>query len=253
MLSRYFAIILALVQQEAEQRYKKPLDSIITMLEPLALMALISVTFWFMGHAQQPPLGTSPVLFFATGIFPHYLFLYVSRQIKRPGTSIRGRFPIERRLDHVFTHIILRVFDYSILGIILFWVIWMFFTPAGNPAQLGRVIFSCTTIVMMSFAWGMSDLVIGQHFKMWPHISPMIARAMMVVSGEFFLPDFLPPTTRYVLSFNPLLHAVALFRQGFYPTYPALVLDMRYLISCAVFAILMGLVLERSLRRIAEQ
>jgi capsular polysaccharide transport system permease protein len=253
LLIRYFGIILTLLQQEAEQRYKKPLVSIISLLEPLALMVLISTAFWFLGRSQAPPLGTSPILFFATGIFPHYLFLYVSRQMRRPGTTTRGRFPIERRLDHVIAHMALRVFDYSILGVVLFGGIWMYSTPAGIPDKLGPVLFACATIVSISFAWGMSDLVIGQHFKMWPHISPAIGRSMMLVSGEFFLPDLLPPTTRYVLSFNPLLHAVSLFRTGFYPGYPAIVLDMPYLISCSVFAIILGLIAERALRRMAEQ
>ncbi len=189
------------------------------------------------------------MLFYGTGIFPHYLFLYVSRQIKRPGTSARGRFAIERRLDHVFAHILWRVFDYTILGVILFGGIWLFSTPAAIPERLPPVILACAIIVMISFAWGMMDMVVSQYIKVWHHISPAVGRAMMLVSGEFFLPDTLPPATRYFLSFNPLLHAVSLFRTGFYPTYPVLVLDMPYLIFCAVCAIIIGLVIERALRR----
>jgi capsular polysaccharide transport system permease protein len=68
---------------------------------------------------------------------------------------------------------------------------------------------------------------------------------MILFSGIFFLADFLPPGPRHVLSFNPMLHAVALFRSGFYPNYPQGLLDTTYLFYCALFAVVLGFVLER--------
>jgi capsular polysaccharide transport system permease protein len=72
---------------------------------------------------------------------------------------------------------------------------------------------------------------------------------LVIFSGVFFLPDFLYPETRYVLSFNPMMHAVQLLRLGFYPQYPAVALDTDYLALCAILFLLMGLVVERVSRR----
>jgi capsular polysaccharide transport system permease protein len=68
---------------------------------------------------------------------------------------------------------------------------------------------------------------------------------MIMFSGIFYLIEFLPPGARYVMSFNPMMHAIALFRTGFYPGYPTLLLDTTYLTYCAIGSVVLGLVLER--------
>jgi capsular polysaccharide transport system permease protein len=80
-------------------------------------------------------------------------------------------------------------------------------------------------------------------------ISPAVTRLLMFFSGVSFMPDYFPPHLRYILSFNPLLHVVHLFRLGFYPTYPTIMLDRGYLISCAIVLFVAGLVIERVSRR----
>jgi capsular polysaccharide transport system permease protein len=72
---------------------------------------------------------------------------------------------------------------------------------------------------------------------------------MIIFAGIIFVIDFLPPTARYVLSLNPLAHAIALFRMGFYPSYPRLIFDGQYLFYSALFAFVLGLVVERITRR----
>jgi capsular polysaccharide transport system permease protein len=54
---------------------------------------------------------------------------------------------------------------------------------------------------------------------------------------------------RYWLSFNPMLHAIILFRTGFYPRYPVYTLDVDYLMYCSIGAVVVGLVIERIFRR----
>jgi capsular polysaccharide transport system permease protein len=71
----------------------------------------------------------------------------------------------------------------------------------------------------------------------------------MLFSGVFFIVDFVKPDVRYVLSWNPMMHAIALFRMGFYPNYPRLVFDRQYMWVCALVAVVFGLVIERLTRR----
>jgi capsular polysaccharide transport system permease protein len=42
---------------------------------------------------------------------------------------------------------------------------------------------------------------------------------------------------------NPLVHVVGLFRQGFYPTYRASFIDLPYVVSLAIFSVVFGLFL----------
>jgi capsular polysaccharide transport system permease protein len=88
-----------------------------------------------------------------------------------------------------------------------------------------------------------------QLFWIWAYITPAFNRALIMFSGIFYIPDFMSEGTRYILSFNPILHAVALFRMGFYPSYPHLLLDKGYLAAWVAGSILFGLVFERITRR----
>jgi capsular polysaccharide transport system permease protein len=57
------------------------------------------------------------------------------------------------------------------------------------------------------------------------------------------------PGMREILAWNPLLHAINLFRQGFYYNYPSLLLDTHYLAVCTIVFVLFGLLFERVTRR----
>lgn len=251
-LRRYASVLLALLLREVEKRRQAPFTSTLSLLEPVTLIALLSFVNYFMGR-QKAPLGSSPVLFFATGFFAFYFFIYISQRMKSAITPSRGRFPIEQRLDHIFVHIVLKLFDYAILGILIFGTIYIIFSHDAIPASFGPIAFAGVAIVMLGFGWGILMLVLGTVFPPWAHIFPAVSRTLMIFSGVFFVADFLPPSTRYVLSFNPLLHAIMLFRKGFYPSYPAYALDERYLMYCAIGSVVFGLVLERASRRSAQR
>jgi capsular polysaccharide transport system permease protein len=84
----------------------------------------------------------------------------------------------------------------------------------------------------------------------WPYISIGANRALIILSGTLYVPDFLSPNIRYWLSFYPELHAIELFRTSFYPHYPAILLDTFYMTYTSILFVVFGLVLERVTRRI---
>jgi capsular polysaccharide transport system permease protein len=143
----------------------------------------------------------------------------------------------------------LRIIDYTILGIVLFGGIYLLFTEEAIPAHLPYALGACVAIVALGFGWGMLNLVLGKKSPVWRFFFPFISRILMLFSGVFYVPDFLAPDTRYILSFNPMLHAIQLFKIGFYPQYPAILLDVQYLAYCGIFFLLLGLVVERVSRR----
>ena len=246
---RYFQVLAALLRKEEDSRRAAPMDSIVNLLEPIIMIATISFIFYFLNRRQISPLGGSPVLFYATGFFPLYLFIYVSRRMQGAIDSPHRRLPIEQRLDHILVHIILRIVDYTILGLLLFGFLYLFLDHAANPSNLVPVVVACAAIVMLGFGWGVLFLLIpGRHWAV-RIVHPAINRSLIIFSGVIFIADFLPPDPRYWLSFNPLLHAIALFRTGFYPQYPAIIFDTSYLAASAAFFLLFGFVLERISRR----
>jgi capsular polysaccharide transport system permease protein len=248
-LRRHFQVLGALLRREEENRRQAPMESIMNLLEPIIMIATVGFLFYILGRRQVSPLGGSPILFYATGFFPLYFFIYVSRRMRGAIDTPARRFPIEQRLDHIIVHIVLRIIDYAILGLLVFGIVYIFFDHDAIPHDLVDVVLACVAIVMLGFGWGMLILVLSKKHWFWNFILPAISRALIIFSGIFFIPDFFPPDIRHVLSFNPMLHAVALFKTGFYPSYPAIILDMTYLGYCSIFAVVFGLVLERVTRR----
>ena len=246
---RYWGILGALFRQEEQSRRQAPMESFMNLMEPIILIATLSFLFYFLGRKQISPLGGSPVLFYATGFFPMYFFIYISKRMRGSIDGPGRRFPVEQRLDHIIVHIVLRIIDYSILGIILFGGIYFLFSPNARPNDVAPIFLSCVTLVGLGFGWGIFIMLVS---RISPILRPFlhgVSRTLMLFSGVFFVPDFLSPGVRYVLSFNPLLHAIALFRTGFYPQYPTLIMDVTYLVYISVFVLFMGLVVERVTRR----
>jgi capsular polysaccharide transport system permease protein len=206
-----------------------------------------------MNRRQVSPLGGATLLFFATGFFPYYFFIYISRRMRGSIDNPNLRFPIEQRLDHIIVHVILRIIDYTILGIVIFGGIYVLYSDDAIPDDLEKLLGAFFAIVALGFGWGTLNLVLNKISRMWGFLVPAIGRMLMIFSGVVFLPDFLAPDIRYVLSFNPLLHAVALFRLGFFPQYPTTILDVHYLAYCAIFFVFFGLIIERVSRRLVER
>jgi capsular polysaccharide transport system permease protein len=255
-LSRYMRILHALFRQEGESRRTSPMESVLELVEPLFLIVTLVCFRFLFERTSSPsamisPLGGSIFLFYASGLVPKYLFIYIS--FKRIGPAVgshRRRFPVERRLDSLIVHIVLRLIDFSILGVFAFGVIYYFDTREAMPHKYAPILLAVAAIVSLGFGWGMLNVLLRQFVWGWHFVSIALNRGLIVMSGCLFLPDFLSPSVRYWISFNPEMHAIALFRTAFYPHYPMTVLDTGYMVHCAIFAVLFGLVLERIMLRI---
>lgn len=250
-LRRHSQVILSLLAREEESRRKHPVDSILHMFEPIIIVGSMCLLWWLIGRTMRshPPVGDSIVLFYATGFYPMYLFISISRRMARYVERPRDRFPIEQRLDHILVHLILRVTDYSIFGLIVFSGIYLFITDAGIPHDWSRVLDAALAIVLMGFGWGVVVMIFSRIHWTIRLVLPRFSRMLILLSGVFHIPDFMPPDIRAVMSWNPMLHAVTLFRQGFYYSYPSMLLDTHYLALCTALFVLGGLALERVSRR----
>jgi capsular polysaccharide transport system permease protein len=250
---RYFGVILSLLRREEDARRHAPFETILAMLEPLTLIAIMTLAMYLLERHLLPPIGNSVLLFYASGFFAKYYFIYVSRRMTGPIRSAQRRFPVEQRLDHIIIHAFMRSVDYAILGVFMFGGIYIFVTADGFPFDFVPIAKACAALVLMGFGFGIINLIMGQIWPMWAYLMPGLNRALILFSGVFYIPDFLPESARYILSFNPLVHAITLFRMGFYPGYPSLILDMNYLMWWVAGTVVFGLMLERVTRRIESR
>ena len=68
-------------------------------------------------------------------------------------------------------------------------------------------------------------------------------------TSSFYVPGMMPDWARDALAWNPVMQAVDWFRAGFFASYQPHWLDRSYLLVIAILTLLLGLGLERGLRR----
>jgi len=244
-MRRYGQILFALLQREQERRRQSPLEALADVLEPLVFVVMLAVLYSFLNRRNSSPLGGSAILFIATGFYVKFYWISLARISKRNIGARSVRFPVERRLDYIFVHLLLTTIDYSFLAVLGFGFIYVVYEPEALPQNFFAIAGAMSAMLALGFGWGMVNLVLARYFWPWAYLSGLVNRATILFSGIFFLAEYLPAYPRYVLSFNPMLHAIALFRSGFYPNYPELLLDRTYLTYCSLIAVVIGLVLER--------
>jgi capsular polysaccharide transport system permease protein len=248
-LRRHTQVILALLAREEELRRKHPVDTILHLLEPVFLIATMTLFWWMLGRYRTAPFGDSIVLFYATGFVPMYYFIYLSRRMARNIDRPRDRYPVEQRLDHMLVHVILRAADYFVLSIVIFGGTYVFFSKSALPHDIAPILEAAIAITMLGFGWGIVVVLVSRIHWTVRVVVPRISRALIIFSGIFYIPDFLSPGVREFLSWNPMLHAINLFRHGFYYRFPSLLLDTNFLFWSAIVAVVVGLALERVTRR----
>lgn len=222
---------------------------LLSLMEPIFHIAV--VCSWHYLVRIIPVYGNSKVLFISTGLYPVFVFIHLSSQYE--GAIARGRFPVERTLDIFFAQTLLKLFGYLLVGVLLFSGISVFITPQGIPYDFEPVMLSILTLGTLGMGVGLCNVVISVHYPMWRHIYAPISRCLILFSGVLFVPDFMPLVLRKYLAWNPVMHGVDLFRQGFYPGYPRLIFDPQFLWFCALAALVLGLSLERISRSRIER
>jgi capsular polysaccharide transport system permease protein len=244
-LRRSGSVILTLLRREEVKRREAPFATIFGLLEPIFIISMIGMVYWFLDRGRAP-VGGSPALFFASGLYIKYYFIHVSRRLRRTRSR---RFPAELWLDQVIVFMLIKFIDYLLLGAFMIVVLALFIDVNAIPYDWRPIFESMGYMTMLGFGWGVIIVALRRAFKLRAFFFSIINRVLVLLSGAMFVVDFMHPVARYWLSFNPMLHAIILFRTGFYPRYPTYTLDMPYLISCSIGAVVLGLVVERAFRR----
>ncbi|HVX35830.1 MAG TPA: hypothetical protein VHC71_06400 [Hyphomicrobium sp.] len=254
-IRRWLRVIAALLRKEEEVRREAPVLSILELIEPLFLIASLMVFRFTFERSGSPmafvaPLGGSILLYYATGFIPKYFFISISfKRISQAVAPNRRRFPVENRLDDLIVHLIFRLIDYTILAFLVLGTMYLCGMKEAFPHDFKPIVPALAAIAALGFGWGLLNQVLRRAIWFWYFVSIALNRAMLLMSGCLFLPDLLSPEIRWWISWNPEMHAIALFRTAFYPQYPRLLLDTSYMAYCAIFALLFGLALERVTRR----
>ena len=186
-IRRYGQILFALLQREQENRRRAPLESIMDVMEPVVLVALLGIMWTFLNRRATTPLGDHALLFIGTGFYAKFFWITLSRMTSRTVGVPNRRFPVERRLDYILVHILLTTGNYLVLGFAGFAILYFGFTESAIPRNLVPIVQAMLAIMALGFGWGVITLVLTKYFWPWAYVAAAFNRAMILFSGIFFI------------------------------------------------------------------
>jgi capsular polysaccharide transport system permease protein len=233
-------IVAAMVVREMGSRFGRSSGGYLwAFAEPLGGIMLLSVVFAL--ATRTPPLGTSYMLFYATGIIPFSIFNTMSRGVAQSVRSNRGllNYPVVSLLDAVIAKVLLTLLTLLVVATVLFSAI-ILYDGLYVRLDLGAVALGVAMAASFGIGVGMVNCVLFGFFPTWKNVWAVLTRPLFIISGIFFIMETAPPGLRAVLMWNPLVHAIAETRRGFFATYHPDYVSLTYVFGISLSLILIG-------------
>jgi len=251
-VSRRFAAlrsIAALMLREMSTRYgRTPGGYIWAVLEPLGAILILGAGFSLI--IRTPPLGSSFLLFYATGFLPFNLYMQISNLVSKSINFSRPllAYPAVSWMDAVLARFLLNGLTNLLISYLLLSGLLMA-TDTRTVVDIVPIISSLALTMLLGLAVGTLNCVLIGLFPTWDMIWSIAMRPLFLASGVFFTFETLPTAAQPYLWWNPLVHTIGQMRQGFYPMYNAQYVTPSYVLLLSLVILLFGLMLMRKHHR----
>lgn len=235
--------VMALILREMSTSYgRSPGGYIWTIIEPIGGIVMLSIVFSFL--LRSPPLGSSFLLFYATGMVPFLAYGGVSGKIAGAIKFSKPllAYPSVTYVDALVARLILETMTQLIVGFILMTgiIIW-----TGSPISLDftAISLACAMALALAVGVGLTNSFLNSMFPVWTSLWSVLTRPLFLISGIFFLIDPLPEQYRTIVLYNPLVHIISMMRSGFYATYDATYASPTYVFAFSIIPAFFGMLM----------
>lgn len=246
---RMMRSVTALLLREMATTYgRSPGGYLWAILEPLGGILLLSIGFSLVIH--RPPLGSSFLLFYATGFMPFTLYQSVSTSVARSISFSRSllSYPAVSWFDAVVARLILN----SVTSLVVtFITITAILLISGEHVSINyaAIVEALFLAILLGAGVGMMNCFLIGMFPVWALIWSILTKPLFIASGVILLYENLSSTAQSILWYNPLIHIISLMRTAFYPTYQPQDLATTYVIGVSLALFAAGLFLMRHWNR----
>lgn len=237
--------IAALMLREMTTTYgRSPGGYVWAILEPLAMILLLSVGFQIL--FRTPALGSSFILFYATGYLPFNMFLKCSQKVMGSITFSRAllSYPVVSWFDAILARALLNILTDMLVAYILLATI-LLLVDTKAVLDFGAILQSFGLAALLGLGVGMVNCVFISFFSLWETAWKVLTRPLFLASGVIWIYEDLPQVAREILIYNPLLHITAKAREGYFPLYDPSFVSMPTNSLLALTLIALGLLLMR--------
>jgi capsular polysaccharide transport system permease protein len=242
---RRLRVVAALVVREMGTRFGRSTGGYFWALaEPLGGILLLAVAFSL--ALRSPPIGTSFMLFYATGMIPFSMFRTMSSGVAAAIISNRGllTYPVVTTLDAVLAKFVLNFMTIALVAAILFSGIILGLGLHVN-LDLAAVALAIGMAAALGLGIGTLNCVLFGFFPTWKNLWSVLNRPLFIISGIFFTYEMVPPAFQAVLWWNPIVHIIGVMRAGFYGTYDARYVSYPYVLGIGLVTFVVGAYLLR--------
>lgn len=234
---------MALILREMSTRYgRSPGGYIWSVLEPLG--GILILGFGMSLLIQTPALGTSFILFYATGFIPFNLYQSMSLVVARSISFSKALlfYPTVTWVDAILARFILN----ALTGLLVSYILVMIVLSVSDTRAVFEVeaIFQAIVLAMLvGLSIGVLNCALFGLFRVWDVVWSIVTRPLFMASGIFFNFEGLPPMMQDILWYNPLIHIIAIMRAGFYPMYDPDFVSAGYVTFTSLICLALGLLL----------
>ena len=238
--------IIALMLREMTATYGRSAGGYIwAILQPAGMIVMLSIAFSLM--IRTPSLGTSFIMFYATGYLPYSFFGIISG--KTAGALRYSRalltYPTVTWIDAMLARLFLNVVTSAAVFCIVMTVI-VLVVDSRTTLDLGAILIGTGICVLTGFGVGLCNAVLEGLWPVWTQLWSIVTRPLLIASGVLFIMEDIPPLAQTILWWNPLIHGTAMSRSGFFSTYQADFVSLVYCFGLALTLIALGLVFTQS-------
>lgn len=237
--------VLALMLREMSTTYgRSPGGYIWAVVEPAAGIALLSLVFAV--AFNNPPIGISFPMFYATGMLPFLMFTDTQAKVARSLLFSKQllSYPTVTFIDAILGRFLLNVITALLVGYLLFTSIYMLLETRVTP-DLPLIVLSYVMAACLGLGVGTLNAFLFTRFDASQHAWSILMRPMFIISGIFLPYEAVPQPYREYLWYNPLVHVIGMMRKGFYGTYDGTYVSVSYVMLISLICLAAGLLLLR--------
>lgn len=232
----------ALILREMVTTYgRSPGGYMWAVIDPIGGIVILTIAFSM--AFSSPALGNSFPLFYATGYLP---FMFYSDLSVKIGQAIRYSKPLLAYPGVTFTDAILARFLLNTLTHMMIFVaiIGSLFamSPSRSELDYACILNALSMAGLIGLGVGTLNCFLVMRFPIWERLWGILNRPLFLMSGIFFIYDFIPPPFSSMIWFNPLIHVTGEMRKGFYSSYRGEYVSIVYGYGFAMICLFLGMV-----------
>lgn len=246
VLTVQFRVLYALILRELKSRYgNRRLGFGWALIEPMIFVAVFVGVFQLLGRSRGAGSGIPAPLFFVSGISPFFMFRDIFSEVAQGtrGNQSLLMFPQVTRIDLLVSKLAVN----SLVSISVFMIMLLGLYFAGFDFRIESslgVLIGFSLMISLGFGLGLVIGAISIRYEFVRSFSePLLGRPLFLTSGLFFSVAMLPPSTRDIALYNPLLHCIELIRTSLFDSFHSRYVDLGYVCVFALVLVSFGLIL----------